>query len=57
MMGQSEAENLLKIHRDLITMMDRSMIAAGFVGHPDPREQLQMHYRLGEEGVFPFSRR
>jgi hypothetical protein len=46
MIRQREAENILKIHNDLISLIDRSMSIAGFTGHPDPREKLQMHYRL-----------
>jgi hypothetical protein len=46
MIGRNEAENILMINHPVITMIDKSMSAAGFMGHPDPREKLQMHYRL-----------
>ena len=48
MMHKSEAERLLKVNSELINVIDKSMISAGFKGHSDPREKLQMHYRLGE---------
>jgi len=51
MIRSNEAECLLKINSDLIKIIDRSMIAAGFIGHPDPRERLQMHYRLVDQDL------
>jgi len=45
-MCRTKAENLLTANSQLITLLDASMSAAGFTVHPDPREKLQMHYRL-----------
>lgn len=43
---RTKAENILEANKYLINMLDTSMNAAGFVAHPDPREKLQIHYRL-----------
>lgn len=43
---RTKAEEILKANQSLVSMIDIAMRTAGFVGHPDPREQLQMHYRL-----------
>lgn len=51
MMRKSEAEELLKINSELINIIDKSMTAAGFIGHSDPREKLQMHYRLADQDM------
>lgn len=51
MMRRSKAEELLKMNSELINIIDKSMIAAGFIGHSDPREKLQMHYRLADHSI------
>ena len=45
-MRRSLAENTIKSNKDVIDMIEKSMNSVGFVVHQDPREQLQMHYRL-----------
>jgi hypothetical protein len=45
-MCRAKASNSLEANRHLINMLDMSMNAAGFAVHLDPREKLQMHYRL-----------
>lgn len=46
MISSREAERLFKMNNSLINMVDKSMKSAGFIGHTDTREKLQMHYRL-----------
>ena len=43
---RAKAESILEANKYLINMLDSSMNAAGFVVHSDPREKLQIHYRL-----------
>jgi hypothetical protein len=53
MIDRNTAEYLLKINSHLISMIDRAMNDAGFIGHPDPREKLQMHYRYNHLTELP----
>ena len=45
-MPRTTAEKFLETNKHLVSMLDRAMSTAGFIVHPDPREKLQMHYRL-----------
>jgi D-alanyl-D-alanine dipeptidase len=44
--SRDQATLLQHKHKDLVTLLNAAMTQAGFIGHPDPREQLQSHYRL-----------
>lgn len=43
---RSFAEDIIKSNINFINLVQSSMNFAGFIEHEDPREQLQMHYRL-----------
>lgn len=51
MMQRVKAEKILEDNDVLVNMLDASMKDAGFIRHPDPRERLQMHYRLVPTGL------
>lgn len=41
-----QAKKIIATNKALIDMLDTAMISANFTAHSDPREKLQMHYRL-----------
>ncbi len=41
-----QAEKIIEVNKATIDMLDMAMNSANFTAHSDPREKLQMHYRL-----------
>lgn len=46
MISRIQAEKIIEMNKPTINMLDRAMSGANFISHSDPREKLQMHYRL-----------
>lgn len=47
---RAQAVKIIEENQTLIHMLDMAMRSANFIAHPDPREKLQMHYRLNLSG-------
>lgn len=41
-----QAEKIIEMNKATISMLDMAMSSANFTAHSNPREKLQMHYRL-----------
>ena len=46
MIPRIQAEKIIELNKETIHMLDTAMANANFTSHIDPREKLQMHYRL-----------
>ena len=44
--SRTQAEKIIEMNNATINMADMAMRSANFTAHLDPREKLQMHYRL-----------
>lgn len=49
MIPRVRAEKIMEINKEIIDMLDTAMKSANFTAHVDPREKLQMHYRLNDQ--------
>ncbi len=46
--SQAKAQRIIKTNETVINLLDTAMKSVNFNSHSDPREKLQMHYRLNE---------
>lgn len=53
MIPRIQAEKIIEMNKETIRMLDTAMTDANFISHIDPREKLQMHYRLNVQDEHP----